>query len=178
MNRYSSSLNYTPYIHVFVKAHGSIPVRGRIFFFSTTPRPALRPTQPSVPWVLRAISPEVKRPGRDPDHSTPSIAEVKNGGAIFPLPRMSSCHSTQWVKSKVSVGTANINSSPGQSQFRSYPMLSIGWINAFPQQRSHPRSVSMISSSSERSNPIVERGVYYSGRTQLLKADWYVYRRH
>jgi hypothetical protein len=31
-----------------------------------------------------AISPEVKRPGREADHSSPSSAEVKNGGAIPP----------------------------------------------------------------------------------------------
>jgi hypothetical protein len=28
----------------------------------------------------------IKRPGREADHSIPSIAEIKNGGAITPLP--------------------------------------------------------------------------------------------
>jgi hypothetical protein len=37
------------------------------------------------------------------------------------------------------VETAHINSGAGQSLFRSHPMLSNGWINIFPQQRSHPR---------------------------------------
>jgi hypothetical protein len=32
----------------------------------------------------------VKRPGREGDHSPPSIAEVKNDGPILPLTRMSS----------------------------------------------------------------------------------------
>jgi hypothetical protein len=35
----------------------------------------------------------VKRLGREADHSLPSRAEVKNGGAIPPLHRMSSWHS-------------------------------------------------------------------------------------
>jgi hypothetical protein len=29
-------------------------------------------------WVLRALSPEIKRPVREADHSPPSSAEVKN----------------------------------------------------------------------------------------------------
>jgi hypothetical protein len=41
-------------------------------------------------WIQRAISPEVKRPTREADHSSPSSAEVKNGGAIPPLSLMSS----------------------------------------------------------------------------------------
>jgi hypothetical protein len=41
----------------------------------------------TVPGVL---SPGVKRPGREADHSPLSSAEVKNGGAIPPLPHMSS----------------------------------------------------------------------------------------
>jgi hypothetical protein len=36
----------------------------------------------------------IKRPGREADHSPPSSAEVKNGGALPPLPHMSSWHST------------------------------------------------------------------------------------
>jgi hypothetical protein len=42
-------------------------------------RPALGPTQPPVQWVPGVLSPGVKaRPGRDADHSPPSIAEVEN----------------------------------------------------------------------------------------------------
>jgi hypothetical protein len=43
------------------------------------------------------------------------------------------------LRNYLHVGTANINSNAGQSQFRRHPMLSNGRINTFPQQRSHPR---------------------------------------
>jgi hypothetical protein len=49
-----------------------------IFLFSTASRPALGPTQPPIRWVLRALSPGVKQPGCEADHSPPSSAEVKN----------------------------------------------------------------------------------------------------
>jgi hypothetical protein len=35
----------------------------------------------------------VKRPGREADHSLPSSGEIKNSGAIPPLPHVSSWHS-------------------------------------------------------------------------------------
>jgi hypothetical protein len=60
--------------------------RGRIFLFSTASRPALGHTQPPMQWVSREISPGVKQPGREDDHSHPSSAEVKNCEAIPPLP--------------------------------------------------------------------------------------------
>jgi hypothetical protein len=50
----------------------------RIFLFTTTSRPALRPTQPPIQWVLVALSPEVKWPGKEADHSPPRSVEVKN----------------------------------------------------------------------------------------------------
>jgi hypothetical protein len=53
---------------------------------------ALRPTKLPIQWVPGAISPGVKLPKRDADHSPPPIAGVKNGGAIPPLPRVSSRH--------------------------------------------------------------------------------------
>jgi hypothetical protein len=49
----------------------------KIFLFSTSSRPALESTQPSIRWVLGALSPGVKRPGREADHSAPTSAEVK-----------------------------------------------------------------------------------------------------
>jgi hypothetical protein len=67
--------------------------RGKIFLFSTASRSALGPNQPPVQWVSGAVSPEVKRPGLEADHSPPSSAEVKNGEAIPPLSYMSSWHS-------------------------------------------------------------------------------------
>jgi hypothetical protein len=48
-------------------------------------------TQTSIQWLPGAISPRVKRPEHEADHSPPSSAEVKNGRAIPPLSLMSSC---------------------------------------------------------------------------------------
>jgi hypothetical protein len=56
----------------------------------TASRPAPGPIRPPNQWVLGAISPVVKRPGSEADHSTPSRAEVKNGEAIPPPYDMSS----------------------------------------------------------------------------------------
>jgi hypothetical protein len=58
----------------------------KIFLLSTASGPTLGPTQPLISWVLGALSTRVKRPGRDADHSPPSGAEVKKGGAIPPPP--------------------------------------------------------------------------------------------
>jgi hypothetical protein len=44
----------------------------------------------SYPMSTRGSIPGVKRPGREPDHST--SAEVKNDGAMPPLPHMSLWH--------------------------------------------------------------------------------------
>jgi hypothetical protein len=42
----------------------------------------------SYPISTGALSPEVKRPGREADHAPPSSADVKNGGAIPALPNI------------------------------------------------------------------------------------------
>jgi hypothetical protein len=55
---------------------GSIPGRRKIFLFYTAVRPALGPTRPPTQW----------EPGPGCEHSHPSRADVKNGGAIPPLP--------------------------------------------------------------------------------------------
>jgi hypothetical protein len=47
---------------------------------------ALRPTQPPIQWVPGALSPGIKRQGLEADHSSPTNAEVKNSGALPPLP--------------------------------------------------------------------------------------------
>jgi hypothetical protein len=52
-----------------------------IFLFSTAPKPALDPTHSPIEWVRKALSPGLKRPGREADNS-PSSADVKIGGAI------------------------------------------------------------------------------------------------
>jgi hypothetical protein len=64
---------------------GSIPRRGKNFFFSTASRPALRPTQPPIQWVPGAVS-----LGGEGGHSPPCSAEVKNGGAVPSFSRTSS----------------------------------------------------------------------------------------
>jgi hypothetical protein len=62
--------------------------QGQHFLFSIASRPALGHTQPAIQLV-----PAVKQPGYEADHSSPSSADVKNSGAISPLPHMSSWHS-------------------------------------------------------------------------------------
>jgi hypothetical protein len=55
----------------------SSPGRVKKFLFSTSSRPALRPTQPNIQWVPGALSPGGKWRGREADHSPPTSAEVK-----------------------------------------------------------------------------------------------------
>jgi hypothetical protein len=58
---------------------GSIPCSGKRFiYYVTASRPALRPNQPPIQWVLGSLSAGIKRQGREADHSSPSIADVKN----------------------------------------------------------------------------------------------------
>jgi hypothetical protein len=50
-------------------------------------------------WVLRTVSLGVKRPGRETEYSPLSIVEVKNGGAVPPLPNTdfsSDKHQNNW----------------------------------------------------------------------------------
>jgi hypothetical protein len=55
----------------------SSPSRVKNFLFSTSSRPALGPTQLPIQWVPEALSPGVKRPGREADHSPNTSAKVK-----------------------------------------------------------------------------------------------------
>jgi hypothetical protein len=55
-----------------------VPAGAEDFLFSTASRPTLGPTQPPIQWVPEVLSLEVKRPGREDDHSPHSSAEVKN----------------------------------------------------------------------------------------------------
>jgi hypothetical protein len=71
---------------------GRSSIAGRCERLVSAPnRPALEPTQPPIQRELAALSPGVKRPGREADQSPPSSAEVKNGGAIPSLP-----HTCSW----------------------------------------------------------------------------------
>jgi hypothetical protein len=64
-----------------------------IFLHSAASRPALGPAQSPIRWVPGALSPGVRGPGGEADHSSLSSAQVNNGGAVPLLPHMSSWHS-------------------------------------------------------------------------------------
>jgi hypothetical protein len=66
----------------------SSPGMVKNFLFSTSSRPGLGSTQPPIQWVLGALSPGVKRPGREADHSHPASAEDKKMWSIHPLPHV------------------------------------------------------------------------------------------
>jgi hypothetical protein len=52
-----------------------------------SPRPAVGPNQAPIQWVPGALSPGVKRPGREADQSPPTSAEVNKNGStrVHPL---------------------------------------------------------------------------------------------
>jgi hypothetical protein len=58
-----------------------------IFHFTTASRTALGPTQPPIQRVPWALSPGVKRPRREADHSPPSSSEVKNAWSYTSTPQ-------------------------------------------------------------------------------------------
>jgi hypothetical protein len=58
----------------------------KIFLFPTTSRLILGPTQPPVQCVLGALSLGIKQPGHEADHTPPSTADIKNGGANLHSP--------------------------------------------------------------------------------------------
>jgi hypothetical protein len=55
----------------------SSPIRVKNFIFSMSSRSALGPIQPPIQWLPATISPGVKLPGREADHSPPTSAEFK-----------------------------------------------------------------------------------------------------
>jgi hypothetical protein len=58
-----------------------VQVEARIFFILS--RPALGSTQPPIEWVPGALSPGLKRQGRETDHSPPANAEVKKNVELY-----------------------------------------------------------------------------------------------
>jgi hypothetical protein len=60
--------------------------RDFLLFTSTASTPTTGLTQRPLQWLPGTISPEVKRPGRESDHSPPSSAVIKDGGGIRQLP--------------------------------------------------------------------------------------------
>jgi hypothetical protein len=71
-----------------------IPVGWRIFSSPNSSRPALRSTQPPIQWVPGALSPGVKRPGREVDRSPPTSTEVKKMWIYTSTPHTPSWHLT------------------------------------------------------------------------------------
>jgi hypothetical protein len=59
------------------RGRSSSPGRVKNFLFSMSSGPALGSTEPSIQRVSGALSPGVKRPVREADHSPPTSAEVK-----------------------------------------------------------------------------------------------------
>jgi hypothetical protein len=76
----------------------SIPGRGKSFLSSVGSTTALGLAQSPIQCVHGSLSPWVKRPRCEADHSPPSSADVKNGGATSPLPHTSSWHSAKLIK--------------------------------------------------------------------------------
>jgi hypothetical protein len=58
------------------------------FFHLLLPRE--NPPPPTTKRVLGTLSPEVKRPKREPDHSLPSSTRLRTSGAIPAFPRITS----------------------------------------------------------------------------------------
>jgi hypothetical protein len=59
------------------RGRSSSPGRVKKFLFSLASRQTLGSTQPHIQWVLAALSPEIKQPVREADHSPPTSTEVK-----------------------------------------------------------------------------------------------------
>ena len=62
-----------------------IPARQKYHFFTKSPERALGLTRPRIQWVSRVLSSEIKRPGRETDH-TPSSTDVKNKRSHISVP--------------------------------------------------------------------------------------------
>jgi hypothetical protein len=67
--------------------------RQDIFFYSPSFRPTQGLTQPCIQWIPGYVSLGIKQQRREADHSSPYSSQVKNGGAVPPLPHMFLCHS-------------------------------------------------------------------------------------
>jgi len=71
------------------------------FPLSTASRPALGLTRPPVHWVPGAVSPGVKLPGHEADHSAPCSAEVEKAWSYNSTPQhvfTAWCLIKQWIR--------------------------------------------------------------------------------
>jgi hypothetical protein len=80
------------------RGRNSSPGRVKNFLSSTSSRLALGSTQPPIQLVSGALSPGVKRPEREADHSPPNSAEVRNTWIYTSLPHTSSWRGASLVK--------------------------------------------------------------------------------
>jgi hypothetical protein len=76
----------------------SIPSRDKIFLSSIVSKPALGSTQPLIQWEQGALSPGIKRLGREANYSPPASANVKDAGAVLLLPPKSPWNCAQLIK--------------------------------------------------------------------------------
>jgi hypothetical protein len=60
---------------------------GFFFLLATASRPALRPTQSPLQWVVEVFTPGLKRLGREADHLPPPSAEFKNAWSYTSTPQ-------------------------------------------------------------------------------------------
>jgi hypothetical protein len=75
-------------------SRSSSPSRVKYFDIYMFSRQALGPTQPPMQWVPGALSPEVKRPVSEADHSPQTSAKVKKTWVYISVPTyvfMASC---------------------------------------------------------------------------------------
>jgi hypothetical protein len=72
----------------------SIPERSRDFSIPHVIQTDSGASQPPIKFLLVALTPGVKQPGREDDSSTPSSAEVNNGGVVPLLSGTSSWYGT------------------------------------------------------------------------------------
>jgi hypothetical protein len=64
------------------RGRSSSPGGSKNFHFSMSSSPSLGSTESPIQWVQGALSPDVKQPGRETDHSLPSSGEIKKRGSI------------------------------------------------------------------------------------------------
>jgi hypothetical protein len=100
------------------------------YILSTTLRPNLRPIQPPIQWIPGALSPGVKRQGREADHSPPSSAEASTPRYVFMAWRVgNSCLVARFNKG----GLSSMNFVPSNSvELRSWESSSCSTTQAIP----------------------------------------------
>jgi hypothetical protein len=71
---------------LYVKVFFGIRLVGVQEYSSVSSRPALGPNQPPIQWITGDLSPRVKRPGREADHSPTTSTEIKETWVYTSIP--------------------------------------------------------------------------------------------